>query len=200
MNNDSPRFCPECEHKSTRRVEHREETHRVRGETIVVAADVAVCNHCNRVVADLDLDSQTIGSIYDEYRRRHGMIGPQHVKTLRERYGLSQRGLSRLLGWEDGVIRRYENGALADAEHDTLLQSLQDDQAMYHFTEEHQDRLSPWERHRARQALVQQIRDTGLAEIRNGLELIMNAHAPLERGFKEFDLERLGQMVVYFTT
>ncbi len=86
MNNDSPRFCPECEHVSTRHMEHREEMHRVRGETIVVSADVAVCDHCN-----------------------------------------------------------------ADAEHDALLQSLQDDQAMYHFMEEHQDRLSPWERRRARQ-------------------------------------------------
>lgn len=47
---------------------------------------------------------------------------------LREKYGLSQQQLARLLGWGRVTVQRYEKGALQDTAHDLLLRQLEDPQ------------------------------------------------------------------------
>lgn len=46
-----------------------------------------------------ELDSATLVSAYNEYRRRHKLLLPEEIKKIREQYGLSQRSFAKLLNW-----------------------------------------------------------------------------------------------------
>jgi hypothetical protein len=48
------------------------------------------------------------------------------IRALREKYGLSQRNFSRLLGWGDITVHRYEAGALQDAAYNVLMVLIDD--------------------------------------------------------------------------
>ena len=49
------------------------------------------------------------------------MVQPIQIRNLRKIYNLTQKELSDLLGFGDVTLSRYENGALQDETHDTLL-------------------------------------------------------------------------------
>src|ERR1700684_607030 len=96
------------------RIEKRQETYPVKGEDTSILADVRVCSKCGQDVFDKELDGGNLRKAYDIYRAAHGIITAEEIGLLREKYGLSQRGLGNLLGWGEVTIHRYENGSLPD--------------------------------------------------------------------------------------
>jgi len=45
---------------------------------------------------------------------------------MRNKYGLTQKEMSNLLGWGDITYHRYENGSLPDQAHNSLLLLIED--------------------------------------------------------------------------
>ena len=107
-------FCPECGTNQEFKTVSRPQSLRVKGEKINFVADVAACVVCGQDISNIELDSAALFSAYDEYRKRHGLLFPSDIKQLREKYALSQRGLSRLLNWGEITIQRYESGTIQD--------------------------------------------------------------------------------------
>ncbi len=119
------RYCPFCEADTVADERVRDEVYTVRGEKIGVRARVLVCRRCGNDLFDLESEEETARMVYQEYRRRRGLLSPEEIRRLRGRYGLSQRQLARLLGWGLVTVQRYEKGALQDAAHDLLLRQLE---------------------------------------------------------------------------
>ena len=63
---------------------------------------------------------------YKKYRTIHNLLNPEEIKSIREKYDLSQNEFSNLLGWGEKTICRYENGAIQDNVHNDLLKLLKD--------------------------------------------------------------------------
>lgn len=122
------RYCEYCDHFRPSHVEEREETYEVRGESITVRAPLRVCDVCGNVMADEELDGALLAKAYTEYRRRHGLLTPEEIRAIREKYNLSQDAAARLLGWSPATFARYESGALQDFAHDELLRRMRDDE------------------------------------------------------------------------
>jgi len=200
MTSNKLRLCPECETLSERRFVSRDVTHVIRNETITVPAKVAICTHCDKEVGDREQDGAMLRSLYDKYRQRHNIISPNEIKDLRERYGLSQRAFGQLLNWGEVTIHRYEMGSLPDTSHNDWLKRLQHEGAMAEFINENEHRLSPLGLQRMHDAVTHNLRGIGTAGIRVGLDNVMNSHTLVERGFRTFDFERIGHMVVYFAS
>ena len=114
-------YCDICEKEVKTQIITRQETYNVRGEEITVNAQVLVCAECGEELFNEELDSVTLIDAYNEYRRRHKLLFPKEIKKIREQYGLSQSGFAKLLNWEDRTISRYENGAVQDQEHNSML-------------------------------------------------------------------------------
>lgn len=195
-------YCPNCGEDRPLREERRREPYHVRGESIEVDADVLVCTACGEDVAEPTRDDRTLRAAYDEYRRRYSMLSPERIRELRERYGLSQRGLARLLGWGEITIHRYENGALQDAAHDQVLQQLDDPRFVLSLLERYGDRLTPRERetvrnsalgHRAAALLPKPL--TEEIERRIGSRYSIDG---IERGFRRLNIDRTGFIVQWF--
>ncbi len=190
-------FCPQCGTDRELREEARRETYKVRGEEITVDAVVPVCPVCGEDVSIADRDDGILDRVYREYRRRKGLLQPEEIVELRERYGLSQRGLSRLMGWGQITVQRYEKGNLQDNAHDALLRGLEDPGFVLDMLARSGDRLSKREKEEIREAAL------GRAEPDSG-EAIREYARSLEprqgllNGWRDFSIDRLGQIAVWF--
>jgi putative zinc finger/helix-turn-helix YgiT family protein len=118
--------CFECGKLVTPRLEERTEILPVRGEPIEVLARVAVCPDCGADMSVEERDDATLVAAFDLYRQTHGLMTPEEMKQLRERYGLGVRPFSLLLGWGEITAHRYEGGSLQDAAHEAALRLAED--------------------------------------------------------------------------
>ncbi len=117
-------YCPKCETevKSTER--EVVETYPVKGEEITIKARVRFCDVCGEDIWDDKLDSENLLRAYAAYRAGHGLLQPDEIRAIREKYGLSQVAFARVLGLGDKTIARYENGSIADAAQNNLIELM----------------------------------------------------------------------------
>jgi putative zinc finger/helix-turn-helix YgiT family protein len=191
-------FCPDCMALTRRHIETRQEVHEVRGVPIEVTAEVAVCVDGGHDIADPDLDQATLERAYAAYRRQYGILLPAQIREIRERTGLGQRAFGRLLGWGEITVHRYETGALPDLAHNTLLVVLQDESTLFSFMERRLPFLSLRDRRIVQEVMLARLPQEGAATVRRGLEQLIQVQPLQARGSRPFDLERVGQMVVFF--
>lgn len=119
-------YCPQCDQDVETRVEERREVYSVRGEDFQIDCAVRICNVCNTTLFDESLDEITLQRVYDLYRAKHNLLSAQEICEVREKYGLSQRGIARLLNWSPTTIARYETGTLPDPAHMATLLMVRD--------------------------------------------------------------------------
>ena len=117
-------YRPMCEaERETRPVTVREE-YKVRGETIAIDVPRLTCGACGESLVDEAFGDPTL-HVYAEYRRRHGLLSPEQIRAIREKYDLSQDGLAALLGTSPATLARYEGGSLQDKAYDHLIRACE---------------------------------------------------------------------------
>jgi len=116
--------CPLCEGVRNLIYGKQQEKIRVRGEEIDVLVNLFYCPDGDHYFQSFNDDEERIQSAYREYRKRKGFLQPEEIRQIRKQYQLSQRDFSRLLGWGDITIHRYESGALQDDSHNEVLLSI----------------------------------------------------------------------------
>lgn len=192
-------YCPECEEKVKADIVQREETFTVKGEKISVPASVLVCSKCKNDIFDEELDGANVAAAYNEYRKQHSLLLPSKIREIRERYGLSQRSLGRLLEWGEITVNRYETGEIQDAVHNEVLELIDNPENMKKIFEKNMHLLSPSLRESLKKRIDDIIQNT--AEERFQLHLgdyLLRAQDINEfSGYKAFDLEKMHQMIVY---
>lgn len=197
-------FCPDC--LSDQDVEYlvRPETIMVRGEPIQVQSRIARCKTCGSEILDTVLGDETLKSVNEAYRKRHGLLSSEEIKNVREGYGLSHRALSRLLGWGLVTTQRYEHGALQDEAHDSILKQMQDDPSfVYAQYEKNKDRLSDSERQRIGSqlsGLCLSQRAAALIRTYENEEVLAYKRNPAERGSRAFDFDRIEEVILFFAS
>ena len=191
-------FCPNCEEYTgvTFRVE--KEVYNVRGEPIEIEAEVAICQKCGSKIFDEERDSRNLEKAYSHYREVHNLLSPDEIRTIREKYGLSQRALSRILGWGEITIHRYENGAVQDNVHNNLLHFIEDPENMQKLFEANRNKLPSYMAARLETRIVSFLQEDKEQSFEVSFErLVSHQHVDLTSGFKEYDLEKLRNMILY---
>ena len=135
-------YCPFCDAYRKRLLIPKKETFNVKGEAITVTCRVSVCSKCKRDVFDEEIDEKNLQLAYNEYRKRHKLLFPKEIKEIREKYGLSQRALGRLLGWGEITVNRYEQGCIQDNPHNDILEFISDPKNMLKVYEKKKHLLS----------------------------------------------------------
>jgi putative zinc finger/helix-turn-helix YgiT family protein len=148
-------YCENCDKRVPSHIEKQEETLPVKGEPVKIIVDVRICDICNGACYDQELDSASMLHAFDIYRKRHNLIFPSEIISLRTKYGLSQRGLAALLGWGEVTIHRYEQGSLPDEAHNQILYMLRFPENMVRLFEIYKDRLPPTSRGKLAAKLAQ---------------------------------------------
>ena len=187
-------YCEICREKVEAKVEKKKEVYAICGEDIEVTADVLVCPNCGTELFCEELDNDTLLKAYNEYRRRHKLLTPKEIKGIREMYGLSQRSFASLLNWGDKTIRRYENGAVQDKAHNSLLLFLKDPANMREYLMENEVGLDDVQK--AKLLSVVDSLEMGLGD--KFVKRFFEAAPSIYNGFKSFSYEKFSAMVLYF--
>jgi putative zinc finger/helix-turn-helix YgiT family protein len=191
-------FCPNCEEYAEAMLGVEKEVYHVRGEPIEIEAEVAICQKCGEKIFDEERDSRNLEKAYSHYREKHNLLSPDKIRTIRDKYGLSQRALARLLGWGEITIHRYENGAIQDNVHDSLLRLIEDPENMQKFLEANRNKLPSYTAARLEKRIADFLQEDKEQAFQVCFErLVSHQHVDLTSGFKEYDLEKLKNMILY---
>lgn len=191
-------YCEVCGREVETKIITRKEVLNVCGEDIEVDAQVMVCAECGEELFNEELDSATLINAYNEYRRRHKLLLPEEIRRIREQYGLSQRSFAKLLNWGDKTIRRYENGAVQDRAHNSLLLFLREPENMRTYLTENEVALDEKQISRLLETVEKLEQDTDFRVGRRYFDLYFSRVPCEENGFKGFDYEKLCAMVLFF--
>ncbi|NPV81723.1 MAG: DUF4065 domain-containing protein [Firmicutes bacterium] len=183
----------------------RLETYPVKGEPITVMANVLVCAVCGTDIFDEALDAENLALAYSQYRNQKGLLGPDDIRRIRKKYGLSQRGIASLLGWSQATIARYEGGAIPSIPHSEQLRRFDDDllyaQELFNMGK---DKLGNYERRKAEKTfgflkLANRPQDFLQDLIVEYISRLYSAYEDSFRGRRQFDLDKLTNMIIFFT-
>jgi HTH-type transcriptional regulator / antitoxin MqsA len=95
--------------------------------TAVIEDDFYRCSACGEVEYLGDMADETSRRAVVVIRAEDGLLGPDDIIALREKYGLSQAALERLIGAGEKTVVRWERGTVAQNKTaDTLLRVLGD--------------------------------------------------------------------------
>jgi len=194
-------FCPHCEVERAVKIKEAEEIFKVRGEPISVLSKVAICTSCGKELVDEELESENFEGAYRKYRKRHGLLSPREIRGIRERYGLSQRALAKLLRWGEVTINRYENGAIQDKVHDDMLRFIVNPRNMREVYERNADALPAQRIKRVQERIEAALQGEVEAEFEQSLQRVLDVREPSEmNGFRRFDLDKMQNLILFFAS
>lgn len=188
-------ICGYCEAEREFRSEDRVETYTVRGLKLEFPVQVEVCIECGHDLYDENMDQDLVLLAYAAYRSQKGLLQPDEIVAIRNRYALSQKSLAALLGMSEATINRYENGGLQDYTHDSALRLAASPENMRDMLNRRGDLLSPWQRDRAMKAVQ--------AELSNRIwlaSLIIPQAVSDKTGMRGFDYRRYAAAVICLCT
>lgn len=190
-------ICPSCEERTDLKYVKTTEEIIVKNEKINVPVEYYKCLKCGSEFEDPNSKHDPLFLAYKEYRRRYGMMQPEEIRDLRQRYGLTQKELCKLLGWGEVTLSRYENGALQDDTHNTILQMVKNPQNLLNLIELQGDFL-PEEK---REGIVELLKNT--VEEAESFPVIYSKHfgkykPDILSGFKGLDIDKLFQAIIFF--
>lgn len=136
-------ICLNClrEYDANPIYEHEEYT--IKGKKIVITALKAKCPCCgeymeNDEVTDINLQAATA-----TYRQEEKLLSPDEIKKIRKKYGCTQVSFSRILGFGDKTIARYENGYIQDAAPNNLILLMNDRNNFIKLWQQNKDKIEP---------------------------------------------------------
>jgi len=188
--------CPNCEKISE--LEHiiTTEELNVRGELIEVKVEYYKCTECGEEFEDPSSNDDPLDSAYKEYRHKHGMIQPEEIREMRRLYGLTQKELSKLIGWGGATLSRYENGALQDDAHDRVLQLIKNPENVHRLIVRDGSFLPEKKRNRLLNELSAAVEE--ICSFPNIFTERFGKYEPsIESGYKKLDLNKLFQMIKF---
>lgn len=97
-----------------------------RSQTFPVHAHYYTCVDTGETFTTEDLDALNLLQLHNQYRERNHILFPEQIKTLRERYGVSQRTMSTLMGFGINQYRNYEEGEIPSLSNAKLISLVRD--------------------------------------------------------------------------
>ncbi len=194
MNTSLAEYCFSC---GEERIAHdvRRMEFDVRGETLPVEVPVKVCAACGIFEYEPGVDPAALA--FARYRSLRGLLSPDEIRAIRERYRLSQKSFAALLGMSEATINRYEGGGLQDAAHDQAIRACENPEVVRDLLRRRGHKLSDWQRRRAETALGSGT-DTAPEIPLSGRLYRMPIESSLLTGYRHFDFERYAAVVVWF--
>ena len=118
--------CPEC--GTSMKEKKASLKFPVNGEEIAVAESPhLICPKCHEVVLRFDDARKLRHRALESYRQMYGLLSADDIRSIRERFGLTQAELARLLRLGANTISRWEAARnVQTASMDMLLRMIRD--------------------------------------------------------------------------
>ena len=136
-------FCDKCDDFVEYNIESIQESRNILNqEEIEINAKVAVCKNCKEKLFNEKLDMENQKRAFDKFREKKNILSVKEIKDIRKKYKLTQKEISRLLGWGEITYHRYEKGSLPDQTHNNQLRLIKEPSNVKILLENNSDNLS----------------------------------------------------------
>ncbi|MCF7949234.1 MAG: DUF4065 domain-containing protein [Spirochaetia bacterium] len=119
-------LCPQCGKVQPVEVVAREETYTFRGESVTVPHELSVCTVCGEELSTAVQAQQSLTDIRESYRKKHDLVTPSEIRSIRESYGAGQKPFGIILGLGESTINTYEQGEVPTAANSVLIRAAGD--------------------------------------------------------------------------
>lgn len=120
-------LCPCCMDEHEVKTVIVSETAKFKNENVSYDAVYLYCDAAEELYMDEQQMRQNDSRMKDAYRKQVGLLTSAEIINIREKYGISQSDLCRLLGWGEKTITRYEGHQVQDKAHDMILRKIDTD-------------------------------------------------------------------------
>lgn len=125
--NSKIKLCLSCmEEHEVQQVEIIEENI-FKEELVRYPARYEYCSNTDTYTTYDDTINSNDISFKDAYREKMGLLTSEDIINIRDKYGVSQKDFSKILGWGSSTITRYENHQVQDVVHDDVLRKVNSD-------------------------------------------------------------------------
>ncbi len=191
------KICPICE--EYREVEDikGKQTVKVRGEQFSVNVHYHRCSSCSEEFESSKSDVDTVAEAFSKYRKKHCLLTPSQIKEFRQKFDLTQKELTLLLGWGAVTLSRYENGALQNLSHDRELQEANTAEGFLKLIELTPNALSDKKRERLISILLK--KRGKRINFLTSLDASLSSIQPdITNGYQRFNIEKFFAVVEFF--
>ncbi len=127
----SIQFCSTCETDKYLKPQTISTEFEIKGKKFPYSYDILVCENCDEYVSSPEQNDEILKGAYDAYKSKNGLLLTDEIIAIREKYGLTLRPFSKILGVSYITYHRYEKGAIPDPALNNLLLLIQQNPANF---------------------------------------------------------------------
>ena len=197
-------YCPYCKKEVEYKIEKRD-LKEFRGIEVNTFENVAICNECNQDLYVNEIEDENNERIYQIYREKANIIKPEDIIKLREKYDISQRELTSILGFGKMTINRYERGGLpTKSQSDYIKLLIENDDKFIEKVEEAYEKSNINDKTYNKIISGEVEKDISKKEvqdnIRRYLKSVLSRKPDIYNGYKTLDLEKIENIISYIAS
>ena len=196
-------YCPYCGKEQEYFIEKRI-FKEYKGVTINIEEKVPICKICKNELVINKIEDENLNKIYNKYRKIKEIITPSEIINFRNKYNISQRELTTILGFGKMTINRYEKGYLpTKAKSDYLKMIINDKNKFLEKVEE------AYKKSIINDRVYMKIKNivnknAGLEdrnyELKKYIESELKQNPNIYNGFKTLDVDKLENLISYIAS
>lgn len=197
-------YCPYCKKEVEYKIEKRE-LKEFRGIEVNTFENVAICNECNQDLYVNKIEDENNERIYKIYREKANIIKADDIVKLREKYDISQRELTAILGLGKMTINRYERGGLpTKSQSDYIKLLIENEDKFIEKVKEAYENNNITEK--TYKKIVAEGQEENISKkrvqenIRRYLKEVLNRKPDIYNGYKSLDLEKVENIISYIAS
>lgn len=197
-------YCPYCKKEVEYRIEKRD-VKEFRGIEINSYENVAVCKECHQDLYVNEIEEKNNERIYELYREKANIIKPQDIVQLREKYDISQRELTAILGFGKMTINRYERGGVpTKSQSDYIKLLIENDNKFVEKVKEAYKNGDINEKTYGK--IVSEELNINISKeevqdnIRKYLKFVLSRKPDIYNGYKDLDIEKIENIISYIAS
>ncbi|MFZ3172413.1 MAG: type II toxin-antitoxin system MqsA family antitoxin [Carboxydocellales bacterium] len=142
--NTQRKLCPSCMEEHDVEVVETDESNVFKGEQVEFTAVYEYCSNAEEYSENEEMIKINDLAFKDAYRRKQSLLTSKEIQAIREKYDISQKEFSEVLGWGMATITRYENHQVQDRAHDDILRKINSDPKWFlEMLERSKDNIAP---------------------------------------------------------
>ena len=197
-------YCPYCKKEVEYKIKKRD-VKEFRGIEINSYENVAVCKECHQDLYVNEIEEKNNQRIYELYREKANIIKPQDIVQLREKYDISQRELTAILGFGKMTINRYERGGVpTKSQSDYIKLLIENDNKFVEKVKEAYKNGNINEKTYGK--IVSEELNINISKeevqdnIRKYLKFVLSRKPDIYNGYKDLDIEKIENIISYIAS
>lgn len=194
----SENLCPHCDEVVEFESHSQQQQYPLKKGVVEIPVKLSRCPACGGTFTDMKQAEANYELAVKAFRREKNLLHPHQIKNVRDKYSLSQRQFSALLGWSPATLSSYENNKIQDQSHNDELMLLKTPTNMKRVLEVHRENLDE----KVAAKLAERVEEL-MVEERAVLErhqlnsLYDDVTVGIMTGNRSFDLHRFVQAAIY---